>query len=132
MTRALANGFVYFIANFEADVVKIGFATDLKMRLHSIQTGNHVDLTLIYHFRGCKRSERLLHKHFAKDRVRREWFTHTNEIDDLIEDIERYRDHWIGGAGWPDEYVMHHDETAFVLRTTGEPWALPIKSETFA
>lgn len=120
-------GVIYFLANFDAKVVKIGFATNLDLRLSSIQTGNHMDLTLIYVFRACPVSEKLLHKHFASDLLRGEWFTYTPAIDDLIEDIEAYRDNWAGADAWPEDYFVHRDETAFILATVGDNWSSPIK-----
>lgn len=63
---------VYFIG--AGDHIKIGLAFQPRTRLMELQVGNPLTLRLLAHIRGGVAAERYLHKFFAKDRVRGEWF----------------------------------------------------------
>lgn len=75
---------VYFILNKARNVVKIGFSIDPEDRLYQLEQGTIDDLEVIATFTGGRKEERLLHKQFAKYRIRREWFSYAQEIKDYI------------------------------------------------
>lgn len=79
-------GEVYFILNENKSLVKIGQTIRLKNRLSSLQTSSAENLCVIGRIL-TKRPERLeakLHKRFAKDRVRGEWFRYSDELKSFI------------------------------------------------
>lgn len=77
---------VYFI---ECDGhVKIGVSNCIGGRLKTLATSHHKDLTLLAAIANPPRSlERELHRHFARYRVRGEWFTFSPEIRAYIDNI---------------------------------------------
>lgn len=75
---------VYFIVNEARSAVKIGFSTDPESRLHQLEEGTIDDLKIIALFPGGRKEEALLHKKFAKFRIRREWFIFSDEIKNYI------------------------------------------------
>ncbi|WP_051057037.1 GIY-YIG nuclease family protein [Bradyrhizobium yuanmingense] len=81
------SGFVYFIGQVEnPDVVKIGFATDVAERLATLQTGSPFTLTLVASFPGTMKAEKLLHRQFASDCIRGEWFKFSSAIHALLKE----------------------------------------------
>ena len=84
---------VYLIQAGAADgTVKIGVAEDVQRRLEMLQVGNHEPLTLLAHEPCCQHVERFLHVHFARHRLRGEWFAHTADLDDLAGYVNAGRD----------------------------------------
>jgi hypothetical protein len=82
------SGHIYFITNSEAETVKIGYATDVRRRLESLQTGNHVKLLLYSGFPATAHLERVLHRAVKDLRIFNEWFRHTDLLDELISCFE--------------------------------------------
>lgn len=74
------NTIIYFIYDSQRNAVKIGITNDVERRLYGLQTGNPVKLELKHSLRGTHRDERLLHKHYEKYNILREWFEYSNEI----------------------------------------------------
>lgn len=84
------SGFVYFITQAEHPAaVKIGFAVDVNDRLGTLQTSSHVDLTILASFPGTVATEKQLHRKFADDRLRGEWFRMSEPIRQFIEEKQR-------------------------------------------
>lgn len=84
--RKNGNGLVYFIHE-EADFkrFKIGYTTNLSMRLLSLQTGNPDQLVVYKTIENAtKRTETQLHGMFAQYRIRGEWFAIDSNIIDQI------------------------------------------------
>lgn len=65
---------IYFITNESQTTVKIGYSSDPKRRLGSIQTGQFEKLLLFGTAPGTKKVEKHLHELFKKFRIRGEWF----------------------------------------------------------
>lgn len=97
MGKVQANpptGFIYFISLSDPDwsegdpegrgYMKIGYTTDLNIRL---RTGSPFELFEEAVFPGSKQDEKFLHKHLKKHHARREWFYHTDELDDFLLDL---------------------------------------------
>lgn len=74
-------GYVYLIAEVPGELVKIGYASNVKSRLASLRTGNPRHLTVVHQFRAGRDVERALHKAFKHLSVKLEWFS---DADDLI------------------------------------------------
>jgi len=78
----MAKGYVYFIACKDPNYrisnphMKIGWTTDLRGRLISIQTGSPVELSIMGYIETeePKKLERYFHTLFKKDRKHGEWF----------------------------------------------------------
>lgn len=75
------RGFVYLIG-MEGDdtVVKIGFTIDLDDRLSTLQTSSHRTLKILASISGTYATETELHRRFAADHIRGEWFRLSPEI----------------------------------------------------
>ena len=66
---------VYFIATEDRNAVKIGVSADARKRLSLMQTGSAQSLLLLREIEGADVAhERWLHRQFAADRIRGEWF----------------------------------------------------------
>jgi len=66
--------------------VKIGIATGSPQeRLKQLQTGCPNELVLRAEMPGCQSDESALHRIFARQHVRGEWFHLDGEINDFIE-----------------------------------------------
>lgn len=74
---------VYFIECVETGFVKIGKAACAADRLSSLQTGSASELRLLGTVPGGLEVERGLHRRFAGQRIRGEWFRR----DDLLSEI---------------------------------------------
>lgn len=79
------SGFVYVIG-MEGDnsVVKIGFATKVDDRRSTLQTSSHRELTVLLSIKGTRDKEKELHRRFAADHIRGEWFHRTRAVEDFI------------------------------------------------
>lgn len=65
---------IYFIRDTLTNHVKIGHSRNPRKRLNELQTGSVNWLELMACLPGTAEDEAKLHKRFAKDRVRGEWF----------------------------------------------------------
>lgn len=81
-----SNGRVYFVR--AGEYVKIGFSTDAKSRIDSLQTGQPYDLECLCLIRGSRSTESKLHTRFAKSHVRGEWFSQSEELMQYIEKLK--------------------------------------------
>lgn len=85
MTATLHTpGHVYFIKAPGSDLIKIGFATDVTARLKALQAASPGELSLLGSVRGSRSDESRLHRLFADDRIRGEWFTDTPALRAII------------------------------------------------
>lgn len=73
------SAYVYFIHSANG-LTKIGVASDVKKRLHTLNTASPVELELLFYFepKDAKRTETYLHKVFAHKRIKGEWFNLTS------------------------------------------------------
>ncbi|MGA2257192.1 MAG: GIY-YIG nuclease family protein [Thermoguttaceae bacterium] len=74
----------YFIEAIGTSRIKIGKTNDVPRRLATLQTGSPFRLAIRA---TTSIPERELHRRFRRDRVSGEWFTFTDEIAALIEEI---------------------------------------------
>ena len=94
-TSRVERGYVYFITTetelnkpFDQLIqTKIGFAINPERRIKQLQTGN-VETLILYgklKSKNYKELEKTLHKKFAAQRIRGEWFNlYRYEIDSLV------------------------------------------------
>jgi len=68
------TSFVYFIQAGQTGPIKIGVAYDPVERLAELQVGNHEELRIVGLQLGTPSDEQLLHKEFASNHIRGEWF----------------------------------------------------------
>lgn len=80
------SAFVYFIQD-DAQV-KIGHSVKPRARLRELQCATHRVLKLLATCKGGQQRERLLHKKFAKYRVKGEWFKLSLPIATYIDQIK--------------------------------------------
>ncbi len=78
---------VYFIGSARSKAVKIGVAEDPRTRLSALQTGNSQRLVLLAEMPGDERYERVLHRTFAPQRIRGEWFKNEGALAELIKSL---------------------------------------------
>lgn len=81
-SRPVRLGYVYFVR--AGDAIKIGFSTNSKTRLASLQTSNSEQLELLAMMRGTQSDERDLHQQFCHLNLRGEWFRVDEELLDFI------------------------------------------------
>jgi hypothetical protein len=79
--------YVYFIADLEKDVVKIGVSKNPKSRLKQLQTSNSNRLALLGYIYGEKAEEQYLHCLFGKYKLSGEWFILNDEIIDYLNSV---------------------------------------------
>lgn len=84
------EGFVYFIQGECGGPIKIGYTTDLKKRITSLQTGYPDKLELLLAFPGNPGLEKTIHKMFDPYRLNGEWFRSAPEV---LEKIQKFA-HW--------------------------------------
>ena len=84
--KNICNGLVYFIhEEGEMNVFKIGYTTNLKKRLESLQTAHYRLLQVYATIENVPRQkETELHQLFKKKHIRGEWFAITPEIIDTV------------------------------------------------
>jgi len=76
---------VYIIGPPNQDIVKIGTTTNLKSRLRSLRTAMPSEPVVYLTLPGSSALERELHLRFAADKIGREWFRRSPDIDNFIE-----------------------------------------------
>lgn len=81
------DGFVYFIADENSNMVKIGVSKNVSARLSELQVSHHHDLKVLHTIptRNMREDERKLHSRFKKYRIRGEWFTFNGDVAAWIE-----------------------------------------------
>lgn len=73
--RAHPTGLVYYIQQRrQGGLIKIGFTKDVNRRLATLETASSIGLRLLLVRPGTQREQLSLHKRFARDRVKGEWF----------------------------------------------------------
>lgn len=77
---------VYFLRAGISGPVKIGRASDLRSRLHTVQTGNHEPLYVLGAIPGGRELERSLHARFSRQWLRGEWFHPSRELMVFIDE----------------------------------------------
>lgn len=87
----LAAGAVYFIRAVNGKgPVKIGFSTNAKGRLKTLQTSNHGELEIIAAIEGTHEDEHSLHAEFNALRLKGEWFKFEGKLKAYVESLPRY------------------------------------------
>lgn len=72
---------VYFAKAGEFPFIKIGYSEgDLDARVRDLQTANFAEIHLLRVCDGHYETERWFHRHFAKQRIRNEWFHEVPEM----------------------------------------------------
>ena len=84
-------GYVYFIEMNRPHLIKVGYARDVLDRLSNLQTASPFELSVLDAFHGTKEDERTLQRMLAPHRYRREWFRPADDVLDLLEELELYR-----------------------------------------
>lgn len=80
------TGWVYFIScNYQYFPIKIGWASNVKTRMSSLQCALPYQVVLLAAFRGSIDDERRLHIGFNTDRLKGEWFSRSPELMNLVE-----------------------------------------------
>lgn len=76
---------IYFVTSDHA-LVKIGYATDVAARVRTLQTSVPHPLHILLVVAGTLADERTVHRRFAADRLRGEWFNLSPAIEAFIRD----------------------------------------------
>lgn len=103
------GGYVYFITDGEA--IKIGYSTEPKSRLATLQVGSPRQLRILASVPGTEEIEQALHRKFVHLRVpdRREWFRDQRyEIINMIEGLMA-----AANPSGPIPLLPHTDDIAF-------------------
>jgi hypothetical protein len=78
------QGYIYVVANTEYGFCKIGYSTNPKERLLSIQTGCPFALYIQSTFKGTIETEKALHKKYRKYKSNGEWFFIEGELQKAL------------------------------------------------
>lgn len=78
---------VYFIANNDRSMIKIGRSTNIGKRLSALQSGSPTSLQILASAPGTSCDERALHAKFIAHHRHGEWFCGHSEILELISTI---------------------------------------------
>jgi len=74
----------YFVHAPDVDLVKIGQSKNVKARLSELQVGSPVELILIEAIEFDEFLEPRLHKYFADERIRGEWFKNCEKLQGIL------------------------------------------------
>lgn len=85
--RRPQKSYVYFIKPITDNIVKIGFSTDLKQRLYSLQMDSWSKLEVLTYLPGTLETERTLHENFSHLHVRGEWFEYAADLPPFIDRV---------------------------------------------
>lgn len=77
-------GHIYFIQVGNDGDIKIGYSTNIKSRMSTLQTSIPVTIKLLGYICGDITIEKELHKKFRIFKVKGEWFKCTKDIIDFI------------------------------------------------
>lgn len=80
---------IYFIREAAGGRIKIGFAVDPWSRMKSLQTGAPCDLEMMAIQAGDRKAERDLHRKFAADRLRGEWFQASPPLTAYVASLDK-------------------------------------------
>lgn len=81
-TDAGGAAMIYFLV--EADQVKIGYALDIETRRKTLQTGVAKTLFIVGAYEGDVKDEKELHRRFKDYKLRGEWFSVTQKVQEYI------------------------------------------------
>jgi hypothetical protein len=84
--RLAKNKYLYFIGC--GDAVKIGISSDPSARLETLATGAPGVLYLIACIPNMGHKENECHKKLDHLHIHREWFRYTNEVHELIRELQ--------------------------------------------
>lgn len=84
--QRVPTGFVYLIGDYIGHV-KVGWTTNFRTRLATLQTGNPAPLQVLALYPATRELERLLHKAAAEWRLTGEWFYHEDGFWPAIEPL---------------------------------------------
>jgi hypothetical protein len=79
-------GYVYFVQLGNSGDIKIGFSTNIKKRMHTLQTSTPENIQLLGFIAGELPTEKMIHEKFRMLRKKGEWFQcHSSIIEFLNE-----------------------------------------------
>ncbi len=84
-----SKGVIYFVQGEYGGPIKIGFSTDLRKRLGSLQSSNPYKLILLMAIPGSRKTEQGIHDRLNAHWLRGEWY---NDAPAIYEKIERLRE----------------------------------------
>lgn len=103
-----SEGWVYFVVCERLRLVKIGWSAFPASRFIRLQQGFPYPLMIVAALPGPKAREAHLHKVYAKQRERGEWFRLTKRLSETI-DVARYQH---GPTPWPQPAPPTAEEIA--------------------
>jgi Meiotically up-regulated gene 113 len=87
LRRLFEGGCIYFVQAVISGKVKIGFSKKPLFRIAQLRTSSSEELTILGFVFGSRQDEKIIHRHFAKDRLIREWF---NPSDSLLRFVQEH------------------------------------------
>ena len=81
--ETVPSSFVYML--YSQGLIKIGFTTDHIRRFDSLRSMSAVPMSVVWLAHGTRRIEQMLHRGFANDRVRGEWFRLSPSIRNFLQ-----------------------------------------------
>jgi hypothetical protein len=93
--------FVYFVLCSQVNAVKIGYTSNLKARIGSLQTGNPHRLKMLGWMKGGRTEESTLHRFFAQYHTGvGEWFFFEGDLFDYILSAIKNQPHYLDPKVW--------------------------------
>lgn len=78
---------IYFVRAGADGPIKIGYAENVKHRLTSLQSGNHLPLAILHTLPGGEALERHIHAAVRAEHLRGEWFNYTPFIRVFLDNL---------------------------------------------
>lgn len=107
LPKGTVTGYVYFASPEDQDVMKIGFSKEPRARMAGVNTGSHQEITLDFCFATYREAEKMIHRRFAADRLRGEWFKYTRALAEFIDDLDDVgiAGHLLGEGDYEDVFI---------------------------
>lgn len=116
--------YIYFMFAKESRSVKIGMANDPKDRLSVLQIGNSASMEIITCIRARPELERVLHHYFRETRIRGEWFSPSQKLMQLFDDLVDGKKHELFDEYGVDLLKALQDNEYFIWSNRAYTWSL--------
>lgn len=84
-------GYVYFVLVDSTRNIKIGYSTNIRRRIHTLQTSIPEKIKLLGYITGDMNKEKELHKMFRVHKIKGEWYRFDTSIIDYINTYNEHK-----------------------------------------
>lgn len=116
--------FVYVLQGDRPGPIKVGYASDVRARIATLQTGNPQELHLLHVVPGDPALEWALHKRLRRHRILLEWFEPVQSFLDFVEDLA---ERMVGAYDGTGAIPAYRDFGEFEQRPTKTPPPMAVR-----